>query len=76
MSTSQAELILARIEDLHGEIAEIKREVKATNGNVRALQIWRAKIEGAMWLAGRAPVFAAVLASVAAVVTAVIAATH
>jgi len=67
MSPSDVALILSRLDDLHAEISEVKREAKATNGNVRRLQIWQAKIDGAMWLVGRVPVACAVAASVAAV---------
>jgi len=53
------------------KIGELTKEVKRTNGSVRELKLWRARIEGAMWIVGRVPVIAAIAASIAAVIAVV-----
>lgn len=53
MTTDQSEAIISRLDALHEDIQEVKRdvkeakaEVKLTNGRVRTLEIWKARIEG------------------------------
>ena len=36
-----SEEIIRRLEEIHEDLKEIKAEVKATNGRVRTLEMWR-----------------------------------
>jgi len=36
------------LEAIHGDILEIKKDVKAQNGRVRVLEVWRGWITGAI----------------------------
>lgn len=68
MSTSEASVILERIEHLREEMAEVKALAAATNGRVRRLELWQARLEGVKWAVGRLPVVVACLAGVASIV--------
>jgi len=40
------------LKDIHGDIKEIKTQVKTTNSRVNHLEIWRARIAGAIVIIG------------------------
>lgn len=61
------ERLHGEMREVKGELREVKTEAKVTNGNVRSLQLWRAKLEGARWALGRVPILIASLAGLAAV---------
>lgn len=50
MSGDQAAAILSEVRALREDVSEVKQLAAKTNGRVRALEIWRAKVEGA-WAA-------------------------
>ena len=71
MSPSDVHVILARLEAMHEDIAELKDQVKITNGRVGKLELWQARVEGAKWAVSWAPPLltaacAAVLGGIAA----------
>lgn len=57
MTGPSNELIVRRLDELSEDIKEIKDEdlkaikeqVTATNGRVRTLELWQARLEGAKW---------------------------
>jgi hypothetical protein len=50
VSESEIQIILNELGHIKTDVAEIKQQVKLTNGRVSKLEIWRAWIAG-MWLA-------------------------
>lgn len=66
MSARDVELILRRLDQLEGTVLQAQRDV-------RELQLWRARIEGAQWAVGRVPVVLASLAALASVLAVVVA---
>jgi hypothetical protein len=68
------------IAEVRADVAEVNKLATATNGNVRKLQLWRAKLEGARWAVGSVPVIIACIAGLSSIaslaVTVVLALTH
>lgn len=76
-------LILRRIEDLHDGVSDLKTEVATvkalaieTNGKVRGLERWRAKIEGIVLALRGIPMIFSAVAACAAVGAFVVMLTH
>ena len=59
MTPSDVQLILGRLDDMAADLADVKALATATNGRVRKLEIWRARIEGAQAAVGKLPVLLA-----------------
>ena len=55
MTPDQIAYIERRLNEIHGDINEVKELAKETNGRVRTLELWRAKAEGAKWAVGWVP---------------------
>lgn len=62
MSQHPDSAVLARLDAIQQDLAEIKAQVKVTNGRVSNLELWRARLEG-MAAAGKwvPPVVSAVV---------------
>jgi hypothetical protein len=56
LSTTDADIIVARLSEqlvaIHEDLHEVKDLAKATNGRVRDLESWRARIDGQMAFVG------------------------
>lgn len=63
MTRDQVGEIIARLDAQAEALHRIEERVIETNGRVRAVELWRAKVEG-MTLIGRNPVVVAVAAGV------------
>lgn len=44
-----------RLDDMKDDLNEIKTQVKATNGRVTNLELWKARLEGATWATSWVP---------------------
>lgn len=47
MTPQQIDTILVRLDALADDVGEVKEEVKKTNGRVRSIELWKARVEGA-----------------------------
>lgn len=55
--------VKADVSTLRGEAVEIRKQTTITNGNVKELQLWRARVEGMMSV-GSNPIVASVASAV------------
>lgn len=46
MTSGEEAVIVEKLESMARDIAEIKTQVKATNGRVSQIELWRARMEG------------------------------
>lgn len=68
---SDAREILRRLDEQDDKLDEIRVEVKATNGRVRSLELWKARWDGARAAVSWVPtLFVALLSGAAAAVLA------
>lgn len=63
MNAEQITFIERRLSEIHEDINEVKVLAKETNGRVRTLELWRAKVEGAKWAVGWVPPMATAAAA-------------
>ena len=63
MTTDQSDAIIARLDAQAEALHRIEAKVTETNGRVRTIELWRAKVEG-MTIIGRNPVVVAVASGV------------
>ena len=63
MTTDQSDAILARLDAQAEALHRIEAKVTETNGRVRTLELWRAKVEG-MTIISRNPIVVAVASGV------------
>lgn len=48
MTPGEISLIVYRLDEIAKDVGEVKELAKATNGRVRKLEEWKAKVEGAL----------------------------
>jgi hypothetical protein len=46
MSPSEVAYLARRLDDIHKEIEEVQRLARETNGRIKELEIWRARMQG------------------------------
>lgn len=62
-------VILSRLEHHKRQLDRIEGQIEATNGRVRTIELWRARMEGANWaLSWLPPTLSALVVAIVAVV--------
>lgn len=63
MTPNQIAFIERRLDEIHEDVGEVKRLAEATNGRVRKIELWKAKIEGGVAAVGWLPPLLTALAA-------------
>jgi len=66
MSHNDVAVVIAELRGLRKDVQDLEEQVRQTNGRVRAIELWKARLEGAKWAAGWIP--PVVTASVSALI--------